>query len=79
MKHRFYGKITLDPIQAKKQFADLVDEVVINFTKRAGVDVQITVEIHAESPEGFDDNIQRTIRENTKTLGFGDSGFEGGE
>ena len=55
------------------------DEVVLNFTKRPGVNVQITVEIHAESAEGFDENLQRTIRENTKTLRFGDSGFEEGE
>jgi hypothetical protein len=42
------------------------------------VNVQITVEIHAESAAGFDESLQRTIRENARTLGFLDSGFEGG-
>jgi hypothetical protein len=56
-----------------------VDELVIHFTERPGVNVQITVEIHAESAAGFDESLQRTIRENARTLGFRDSGFEGGE
>jgi predicted AAA+ superfamily ATPase len=79
VQRRFYGTISLDAVQAKKRFADLVDELVIRFTERPGVNVQITVEIHAESAAGFDENLQRTIRENARTLGFRDSEFEGGE
>jgi hypothetical protein len=36
------------PFQAKKQFADLVDEVVLQFTSRPGVKVKIAIEIQAE-------------------------------
>jgi hypothetical protein len=79
VQRRFYGTISLDAVQAKKRFADLVDELVIHFTERPGVNVQITVEIQAESAAGFDENLQRTIRENARALGFRDSGFEGGE
>jgi predicted AAA+ superfamily ATPase len=35
-KRNFYASIELDPIQPKKQFADLVDEVVMQFTSRPG-------------------------------------------
>src|SRR5438094_277359 len=48
-KHQFYGSIELDPIQAKKQFADLMDEVVLQFTSRLGVKGNIAIEIQAES------------------------------
>ena len=48
VKKQFYGSIELDAIQAKKQFADLVDEVVLQFTSRPGVKVKIAIEIQAE-------------------------------
>ena len=76
---RFYATTTLDPFLAKKQFADLVDEVVQNFTARTGVKVQINIEIQAESTAGFDDGLQRTVRENCTVLRVGRAEFERGE
>ena len=78
-KRRFYGSIELDPFQAKKQFADLVDEVVLQFTARPGVKVKIAVEIQAENEAGFDDNLQRAVKENCKVLKFKSAEFEQGE
>jgi len=79
VKKRFYGGIDLDPILAKKQFADLVDEVVQQFTARRGVKVQISVEIQAESGLGFDADLQRAVRENCRTLKFKSAEFEVGD
>ena len=79
VKKRFYGGIDLDPILAKKQFADLVDEVVQQFTARRGVKVQISVEIQAESGLGFDVDLQRAVRENCRTLKFKSAEFEAGD
>ncbi len=78
-KKRFYGGIDLDPILAKKQFADLVDEVVQQFTTRMGVKVKISVEIQAESGLGFDADLQRAVRENCRTLKFKNAEFEEGD
>lgn len=78
-KKQFYAGIELDPIQAKKQFADLVDEVVQQFTIQPGVKVKISIEIQAESTSGFDESIQRTVRENCKVLKFRSAEFENGE
>jgi predicted AAA+ superfamily ATPase len=78
-KKQFYATIELDAIQAKKQFADLVDEVVIQFTSRPGVKVRIAVEIQAESNVGFDSNLQRAVKENCKVLRVKNAEFEGGE
>jgi hypothetical protein len=78
-KRQFYGSIDLDPIVAKKQFADLVDEVVLQFTARPGVTVTIAIEIQAESPTGFDEGLQRAVKENCNVLRFKTAEFEGGE
>jgi predicted AAA+ superfamily ATPase len=75
-KKQFYGSVDLDPILAKKQFADIVDEIVQNFTTRTGVAVRISIEIQAESGAGFDPSLQRTVKENSKVLKFKNSDFE---
>lgn len=78
-KKQFYGSIELDAIQAKKQFADLVDEVVLQFTSRPGVKVKIAIEIQAEATTGFDDSLQRAVKENCNVLRFKNAEFEDGE
>jgi predicted AAA+ superfamily ATPase len=75
-KTQFYGSIELDAIQAKKQFADLVDEVVLQFTSRPGVKVKIAIEIQAEATTGFDDGMQRAVKENCNVLRFKNAEFE---
>jgi hypothetical protein len=77
-KH-FFGSIELDAIQAKKQFADLVDEVVLQFTSRPGVKVRIAIEIQAEAATGFDDGLQRAVKENCNVLRFKNAEFEESE
>jgi predicted AAA+ superfamily ATPase len=79
VKKQFYGSIELDAIQAKKQFADLVDEVVLQFTSRPGVKVKIAIEIQADSATGFDDGLQRAVKENCNVLRFKNAEFENGE
>ena len=77
VKKQFYGSIDLDPFQAKKQFADLVDEVVQQFTMRTGVKVRIAIEIQAEAAsDGFDDGLQRAVKENCNVLKFRTAEFE---
>lgn len=76
VKRQFYGSINLDPIKAKMDFAMIVDEVVQQFTTKLGVDVEISVEIRATSRDGFDDSVQRTVKENCSVLKFGSTEFE---
>ena len=75
-KKQFYGSVELDAIQAKKQFADIVDEIVLQFTSRPGVKVTIAIEIQAESATGFDDSLQRAVKENSNVLRFKNAEFE---
>jgi hypothetical protein len=69
----------LFPIQAKKQFADLVNEIIMQFTSRPGVKLKIAIEIQAEAATGFDDNLQRAVKENCNVLRFKNAEFEEGE
>lgn len=77
-KKHFYGSINLDPVKAKMDFATIVDEVIEQFTAKLGVDVKISVEIQATSnKDGFDEAMQRAVKENCRVLKFGNSEFEG--
>lgn len=76
VKKHFYGSIELDPIQAKKQFSDLVDEVILQFTARPGIKVKIAIEIQAEALVGFDDGLQRSVKENCNVLRFKNAEFD---
>lgn len=76
VKRQFYGNIELDPVKAKMEFATIVDEVVQQFTAKLGVEVSISVEIQAKSKDGFDEALQRTIKENCNVLRFSSSEFD---
>ena len=73
---RFFASIELDPVRAKLQFAQIVDEVVQQFTLKPGVTVSVSVEIEANSPDGFDEQIQRAVMENCRTLKFENAEFD---
>ncbi|MCW8959973.1 MAG: hypothetical protein OQK29_00335, partial [Ignavibacteriaceae bacterium] len=75
-KKQFYGTISLDPVKAKMDFATIMDEVVQQFTAKLGVDVTISVEIEAKSSAGFDEGLQRTVKENCNVLRFSNAEFE---
>jgi hypothetical protein len=75
-KRVFFGTVELDPVKAKLQFSDVVDEVLMQFASRSGVKIKVSVEIQAESDSGFDDGIQRAVRENCAQLKFKNYGFE---
>jgi len=76
IKKQFYGTITLDPLKAKMQFSDITKEVVEQFTTKTGVELKISVEIEAGSNSGFDESIQRAVKENCKVLNFDSCEFE---
>ena len=76
VKKQFYATVSLDPVKAKMDFATIIDEVVQQFTTKLGVDVTISVEIEARSKDGFDESLQRTVRENCNVLRFNTAEFE---
>ena len=76
IKKRFFGNVELDPHMAKAKFQDIIDEVVNQFSTNMNVDVTISVEIEARSAEGFDESLQRSVKENCNVLKFNTAEFE---
>ena len=74
-KKTFFGTVELNPLQPKPQFGDVVDEIIL-LLNRPDVRLKISVEIQAESENGFDDGIQRAVRENCNQLKFKNGSFE---
>jgi hypothetical protein len=73
---RYYGRAGIDPQRVNKDMGLIVEEVVERLTSLVGCNVEITIEINAHLPEGFDESIIRTVSENSKTLKFDTFGFE---
>jgi hypothetical protein len=73
---RFYGTVTLDPVKASLEFSTITQEVIQHFSSIIGTEVNITLEIEAISAHGFEDEIIRTVQENSRTLGFNHAEFE---
>lgn len=76
VKKRFYGSVDLNALKAKMDFATIIDEVVEQFTRQADVQVNVSVEIEATKADGFDDTLQRIIKENCNVLKFNTSEFD---
>jgi hypothetical protein len=71
---RFSAWKEIDAVRASRDAATIADEVLSHFTDR-GKRVRVVLEIEAEDPEGFDDNLRRVVTENANTLGFGHHEF----
>lgn len=76
MPKRFYATIDIDPHGAKMRFADVVDNIVNHLTARSETKLSVTIEIQAESTQGFAEDVQRILKENATALHFGVASFE---
>ena len=75
---RFYGRVTLDPVQMALQVMDVAKEVVQHFTADPNAQVTIKLEIEARCPDpkGFPEPLRRTVRTNCDVLRFELAEFE---
>lgn len=75
-KVRYYGRVTIDAQRAQRDLTQVVEEVIQQLTSLVGCDVRITLEIDANSAEGFDEATVRTVGENSRVLKFERFEFE---
>ena len=75
-KTRFYAAVDIEPHGAKMRFADIVDNIVHHLTERTDTKAIINIEIQAENASGFQEDIQRVLKENASTLKFRSAAFE---
>ncbi len=56
---------------------EAIEEVIRHIAAAAGAEnVEIVLEVSAENTEGFTESVARTVRENSRVLGFDVSEFE---
>jgi predicted AAA+ superfamily ATPase len=73
---RFHGAVTLDPARVGRDASKIAEEVIAHLVGLMGAHVRVTLEIEADIPGGTPDNVVRTVTENSRTLKFGQAGFE---
>ncbi len=73
---RFHGTVELDATRLGRDAGIITESVVLHLAGLIGAKVNITLEIHAELPEGVSEQVHRTVTENCRTLKFSDFGFE---
>jgi hypothetical protein len=74
---RFHGSVSLDPLRVARDASEIAEAVVAHLNASLGANVEVTLEIHAEIPDGASDELVRTVTENAATLRFdASSGFE---
>jgi hypothetical protein len=73
---RFYGTIRLNPMRLSSEAGTIGQEVVQHLQALLGADVQITLDIEADVPDGIPDQIVRIVSENARTLKFESFGVE---
>ena len=47
----------------------LAQEVLLHLAKETGIRLEVVLEAHAEAPEGFPEDLERVLRENSQVLG----------
>ncbi len=73
---RFYMTADLDTTRINRDVQRYVEEIIQNLTSVDGARVKVSLEVEAESHDGFNQQTVRTISENCRTLRVRDSGFE---
>lgn len=73
---RFHGAVNLDAGRVGLDASTIANEVIAHMGGLVGAKVTVTLEIEAELPDGFPENVVRTVNENSSTLKFTDHGFE---
>ncbi|WOC63396.1 Swt1 family HEPN domain-containing protein (plasmid) [Paenarthrobacter sp. AT5] len=73
---RFFGSVKIDSDRYSRDIGNVTREIIDRLSG-AGASLEITIDIQATKPEGFDDSEVRTITENARVLKFDpSSGFE---
>jgi copper chaperone CopZ len=73
---RFFMSVDLDTTRINRDVQKCVEEIIQHLTNVDGTTVKVSLEVEAETDEGFSRQTVRTISENCRTLKVRDSGFE---
>lgn len=72
---RFHSAAMLAPSRMGRDAGRLAEEVIAHLAGLVGATVRVSIEIHADIPNGAPDQVVRTVTENSSTLKV-QGGFE---
>lgn len=75
-KTRFFGHLEIDSVRFFRDAEKVEKEILKQLSAIKGTNIKITIHIEADNKEGFTQDTERTLRENGRTLGFGNIEFE---
>jgi len=75
-KKRYYASTELDPLRFTSQAGQIGENIVAHLQAHKDAKVKITVDIQADSDSGFNDDLVRTVSENSNSLNINQHGFE---
>lgn len=67
---RFVSVVDLDNMRVGRDAARIAEEIIQHLTVIPGAKVRVTLDIEAEVSDGIQDQVERVLRENGRTLGF---------
>ena len=74
---RFYAKIELDPNRPTSQVSNIAQSILSELDRVRGTNVTLTLDINAETTDGFPEDVESVVRDNAADLRITDFGFEG--
>ena len=74
---RFYAKIALDPNRPTPQVSNIAQSILSELDRVRGTKMTVTLDIDAETADGFPDDVESVVRDNAASLRITDFGFEG--
>jgi hypothetical protein len=74
---RFYAKIALDPNRPTPQVSNIAQSILSELDRVRGTRMKLTLDIDAETADGFPEDIESVVRDNAASLRITDFGFEG--
>lgn len=75
MPTHFHGRIEIPPNRPLPQCQSIIDNVVQHLVGTHGAKVELKLIVSAEHADGFNDAVQRTVKENCSTMKFEISEF----
>jgi predicted AAA+ superfamily ATPase len=74
---RFYAKISLDPNRPTPQVSNIAQSILSELDRVRGTRMTLTLDIDAETADGFPEDVESVVRDNAASLRITDFGFEG--
>ena len=65
---RFHGTVRLDALRVGRDASRIGEEIIQHLAGIVGADIEITLEIQCDLPEGASDKLVRDVTENCRTL-----------